>query len=68
MPILDRLILALDLLQAGSDGNAIENILDLPGGDMPFTIDREQPALRAPGSSFDMASATWGEEPRFGAS
>ena len=46
MPIFARLILALDLLQTGSGGNAIEDILDLPGGDMPFPIAREQPAFR----------------------
>ena len=46
MPVLARLILALDFLQASSGGNAIEDILDLPGGDMPFPIAREQPAFR----------------------
>jgi hypothetical protein len=46
MPIFPSLILALDFLQAGSGGNAIEDILDLPGGDMLFPVAREQPAFR----------------------
>lgn len=47
MPILAGLILALDLLQAGLGGNAIEDILDLARRDMAITIAWEQPALRA---------------------
>ena len=47
MPVLARLILALDFLQASSGGNAIEDILDLPGSDVAVTVAREQPALSA---------------------
>jgi len=35
VPVLTRFILVFNLLQAGSGGNAIENILDLSRGDMP---------------------------------
>jgi hypothetical protein len=41
MPIFACFILALDLLQFGSSGYAIKDILDLPCGDMPITIARE---------------------------
>jgi hypothetical protein len=41
VPILARFVLALDLLQASSGGNAIKNILDLTRGDMLLTIDRK---------------------------
>jgi hypothetical protein len=49
VPIFARFILALNLLQASSGGNAIENILDLTRGDMALTIARKQPALGASG-------------------
>jgi len=39
------LIRALDLLQASSGGDAIENVLDLASGDMTSVITSEQPAL-----------------------
>jgi len=38
MLILPRFVLALDLLQAVSGGDAIENILHLSRGYMPFMI------------------------------
>jgi hypothetical protein len=47
MSILPGPILALDLLQARSLGNAIKDILGLSRGDMTSTIARKQPALRA---------------------
>jgi hypothetical protein len=48
VPILARFVLALYLLQPCSGCNAIKNILDLPRGDMAFTIARKQPALGTP--------------------
>ena len=37
MPILACFVLTFDLLQAGSLGDVIEDILDLSRGGMPFT-------------------------------
>jgi hypothetical protein len=49
MPVLARLVLALDLLQAGFGGDVIEDILDLSGSDVTITVTRKEPALRAAG-------------------
>jgi hypothetical protein len=46
VPILARLVLVLDLLQASTGCYALEYILDLPRGYMVITVVLEQPAFR----------------------
>jgi hypothetical protein len=45
MPVFSSLVLAFDLLEASSGCDAIEDILDLSRGDMPFTDSWEKPAF-----------------------